>query len=71
MADKIATAATALSYSASGSAITFGTLTTNEIAQVTGATFAGLTFAVNWYYRSKHLKLAIEQGQAIDEKNTG
>lgn len=46
----------AVAYASSGSAVFFG-LTANEFAAVVGAVCAVLTFAVNWYYKRKHLKI--------------
>ena len=53
-------AATAATYTASGSAIIFG-LSAHEFAAISGVCIALLTFALNWYYKQQHLKLARER----------
>ena len=53
-------ATTAATYTASGSAIIFG-LSAHEFAAVSGVCIALLTFALNWYYKQQHLKLARER----------
>lgn len=53
-------AATAATYAASSSAIVFG-LSANELAAISGVCIAALTFALNWYYKREHLKLARER----------
>ena len=53
-------ATTAATYTASGSAIIFG-LSANEFAAISGVCIALLTFALNWYYKQQHLKLARER----------
>lgn len=53
-------ATTAATYTASGSAVIFG-LSANEFAAVSGVCVALLTFALNWYYKHQHLKLARER----------
>lgn len=50
-------ATTAATYTASGSAIIFG-LSAHEFAAISGVCIALLTFALNWYYKQQHLKLA-------------
>lgn len=50
-------ATSAATYTSAGGAIAFG-LTANEIAAYIGAAVAVLTFALNWWYRHQHLKLA-------------
>ena len=52
--------ATAITYSAAGSAVAFG-LTANEFAAILAAFVALATFLVNWFYRHKHFKLAADQ----------
>ena len=54
------TATTAATYTASGSAIIFG-LSAHEFAAISGVCIALLTFALNWYYKQQHLKLARER----------
>lgn len=49
--------ASAITYSAAGSAIFLG-LTANEVAAIIAAVVAISTFLVNWYYRHRHFKLA-------------
>lgn len=53
-------ATTAAAYTASGSAIIFG-LSAHEFAAISGVCIALLTFALNWYYKQQHLKLARER----------
>ena len=53
-------ATSAATYTASGSAVIFG-LTANEFAAISGVCIALLTFALNWYYKHQHLKLARER----------
>lgn len=53
-------ATTVATYTASGSAIIFG-LSAHEFAAISGVCIALLTFALNWYYKQQHLKLARER----------
>ena len=46
------------SYTASGTTVAVGAFTANELAAMAGVLCAIATFAVNWYYRLKHYKLA-------------
>lgn len=57
-------ATTAATYTASGSAVIFG-LSANEFAAVSGVCVALLTFALNWYYKHQHLKLARERPELV------
>lgn len=50
----------AVTYTASGSAVIFG-LTANEFAAISGACIALLTFGLNWYYKHQQLKLMYER----------
>lgn len=61
--DKITSAAT---YAASGGAIAFG-LTANEIAALVGAGIAVITFFVNLWFKTQHLKLAKARLDALDD----
>ncbi len=51
---------TAITYTASGSAVLFG-MSANEFAAVAGVCIALLTFALNWYYKAQHLRVARER----------
>lgn len=55
-------ATTAVTYTASGTAIIFG-LSAHEFAAISGVCIALLTFALNWYYKQQHLKLARERAE--------
>lgn len=61
-------ATTAATYTASGSAIIFG-LSAHEFAAVAGVCIALLTFALNWYYKQQHLKLARERMERETDGN--
>lgn len=54
MADRITTAVT---YTASGSAIAFG-FNANELGAIIGATIAVMSFCVNIWFKHQHLQLA-------------
>lgn len=62
MTDRIATAVT---YTASGSAIAFG-MNANEIGAIIGATVAILSLGINIYYKHQHLQLA--RSKRIDDR---
>ena len=53
-------ATTAVTYTASGSAILFG-LSANEFAAIAGVCIALLTFVLNWYYKHQQIKLICER----------
>lgn len=52
MSDIMEKYSSAITYSASGSAVVFG-LQISDIAALVGAGVAVLTFIVNWYYKRK------------------
>ena len=53
-------ATSAVTYTASGSAVIFG-LATNEFAAIAGVCIAFLTFVLNWYYKHQQIKLICER----------
>ena len=53
----IAKANSAVTYTASGSAIAFG-LSANELAATIGAAVAVISMCVNFWFKYQHLKLA-------------
>ena len=53
-------ATTAVTYTASGSAVIFG-LSANEFAAIAGVCTALLTFGLNWYYKHQQIKLMCER----------
>ncbi len=63
MADKISTAVT---YTASGSAVAFG-LNANEVGAIVGASVAILSLLINIWFKHQHLKLAKQKAGVIDD----
>ena len=53
-------ATTAVTYTASGSAVILG-LSANEFAAIAGVCIALLTFGLNWYYKHQQIKLMCER----------
>ncbi|MEY8204169.1 MAG: holin [Bermanella sp.] len=50
--ERVAETATAGTYSGSGLTL-FGVYSANDLMALGGLVFAGLSFAVNWYFRQK------------------
>ncbi len=71
MAERIAQAASNISYAASGSATLLGTLTLNHVIALTGLLVAVFTAGVNWYYRHKHYQLEISKAEAMKQSEQG
>lgn len=63
MADKISTAVT---YTASGSAVVFG-LNANEVGAIIGATVAVMSLLVNIWFKHQHLQLAKQKAGVTDD----
>ena len=61
MSERIAQAATSVSYAASGGVTLFGALSFNEIIALAGLMVAVFTAGINWYYRHKSHKLDEEK----------
>lgn len=55
------------SYAASSGTMLVCSLTTNDIVMFIGAFCALATFAVNWYYKHKHYKLAEARASIAEE----
>lgn len=57
---------TVAAYATSGGAIYVG-FTANEVAAWIGVLCAIATFAVNWYYKHQHLKIARQRRSTEDD----